>query len=275
MRFSSKNIEMTNAAFALNLHRQLLRSAIGWRWATAGRFQAQNTPAVGLLGLRSFNSHPPTFGTAHAILKEDDVVDALNSYGSVDSATFAPSTESQDGSKPGTFAAIPALSEPTLRALRHDFKYTEMSPVQDAVLSLLPTEKDLLVRAKTGTGKTLAFLIAAVESAIARRKGKRFDGNKTTIIVLSPTRELALQIGNEAARLLKPHMYRVQTAVGGPGRNRMVQILESQRVDVLVGTPGRMLDMLENVPAFRKKCQGLQTVRNHFMLTLYAQCIMN
>ncbi|KAI8909263.1 P-loop containing nucleoside triphosphate hydrolase protein [Powellomyces hirtus] len=135
-----------------------------------------------------------------------------------------------------------------------------MSSVQEAVLSLLPIEKDLLVRAKTGTGKTLAFIIAALESAIARRKGQRFNAQHTTILVLSPTRELALQIAAEAQRLMRPHNYRVQTAVGGPGRNRSVAGIVRDRTDVLVATPGRLLDMLENEPDFRRKIQGLQTL---------------
>ncbi|KAI9017577.1 P-loop containing nucleoside triphosphate hydrolase protein, partial [Gaertneriomyces semiglobifer] len=135
-----------------------------------------------------------------------------------------------------------------------------MSPVQEAVLSLLPTEKDLLVKAKTGTGKTLAFLIAAVESALARRQGKPFNDRTVTIMCLAPTRELANQIAAEATKLLAHHRYRVHVAVGGPGRNRMVEQLRRPKVHVVVATPGRLLDMLQSVPDFKQKCQGIETL---------------
>ncbi|TPX72886.1 hypothetical protein SpCBS45565_g00217 [Spizellomyces sp. 'palustris'] len=213
--------------------------------------------------IRLFHAKVPALGAPHAVLGEDDMIDSVNSFGSASytASKTEESFEREPKAAEGTFASVPALSAPTLKALHSDFKYTAMSSVQEAVLSLLPTEKDLLVRAKTGTGKTLAFLIAALESAIARRRGRRFDEKSVTVLVLSPTRELALQITEEAKRLLAPHRYRVATAVGGPGRNRFISLIKSrQRTDVLIATPGRLLDMLENVPEFQSKCQGLETL---------------
>ncbi|KAJ3019838.1 hypothetical protein HKX48_001713 [Thoreauomyces humboldtii] len=214
-------------------------------------------PITAQVSARSFSVSVFPRNNAGAQLQEDDIVDAVNGFGGHIAESAKPVTQS---AAEGTFASIAALSEHTQTALRHDFKYVEMSSVQKAVLSLLPTEKDLLVRAKTGTGKTLAFMIAALESAIARRGDERFDRNQTTILCLSPTRELALQIAAEAARLTKPHGYRVQTAVGGPGRNKSVRDIVRDRCDILVATPGRLLDMLENEANFRTKMRGLQTL---------------
>ncbi|KAI9094426.1 P-loop containing nucleoside triphosphate hydrolase protein [Phlyctochytrium arcticum] len=218
------------------------------------------------------------------MLEEEDVIDAVNGYGagksqqrikrSPTTSAAAPISEDLDvqsveilvdeenvASAPvgAKFSSCKALSPQTLRAMRDDFQFETMSPVQEAVLSLLPTQKDLLVRAKTGTGKTLAFLIAALESALSRNE-KRLDSRNVSILIMSPTRELALQIAAEASKLLSAHRYHVQTAVGGPGRNRSVESLTQRKVDVVVGTPGRVLDMLSNVPAFKRRCEKLQTL---------------
>ncbi|KAJ3056903.1 hypothetical protein HK097_003063 [Rhizophlyctis rosea] len=157
-----------------------------------------------------------------------------------------------------SFESVEALSPNTLKALTRTFGYTNMSTVQEQVLNLLPTNDDLLVRAKTGTGKTLAFTIAALESALAKLQGHRLPSDCISILCLSPTRELANQIAVEAEKLLDAHNYRVQTAVGGPGRSRSVEKLSRYRFEMLVATPGRLVDMLENVEAVRNKLQKLQ-----------------
>ncbi|KAJ3158655.1 hypothetical protein HDU86_002619 [Geranomyces michiganensis] len=249
-------------------------SSLAWAWSSSvslrcsarpvgAALAAQHAPAVS--ALRRFSARAAIWqGVSQegAFLQEeeleDSMIDAVNGV----AATQESAAVSADAAEPerATFASIAALSEPTQKALLKDFKYIHMSAVQEAVLSLLPTEKDMLVRAKTGTGKTLAFVIASLESAIARLQGKRFNSQQTTILILSPTRELANQISAEAQRICRPHGYRVQTAVGGPGRNRSVAAIVRDRTDVLVATPGRLLDMLENEPDFRRKIQGLQTL---------------
>ncbi|KAI9203098.1 P-loop containing nucleoside triphosphate hydrolase protein [Polychytrium aggregatum] len=152
------------------------------------------------------------------------------------------------------FSSIPAISEKTLRAINQDFKFESMSDVQKKVLSLLPTTSDLLVRAKTGTGKTLAFLIAAIETA-----DMRGTKDRVPIVIISPTRELAFQIAREAAKLVKYHRYNVVSLVGGESASRQKQAL-ARGADIVVGTPGRLLDHLENDSAFRERCQGIQVL---------------
>ena len=160
-----------------------------------------------------------------------------------------------------TFDSMSIISQKTLDALEKEFKFKEMTEVQARVLELLPTDSDLLVRAKTGTGKTLAFLIAALESALARRNGEGLKGDNIPILIISPTRELALQIGEEACRLLYPHRYKVGVAVGGTSRNVTLKMFESQRVDLVVGTPGRLIDVLKSSEKGRQKVSKLDTVK--------------
>ncbi|KAF7723347.1 hypothetical protein EC973_002095 [Apophysomyces ossiformis] len=159
------------------------------------------------------------------------------------------------------FDSIEAINPATQRALQKIFKYTEMSVVQEAVLSRLPNENDMFVKAKTGTGKTLAFLIAAMETAFKGKSPKElqyFEG--TSILVISPTRELASQIATEAEKLLKFYPCKVHCLVGGDSKHRQIMRMERNRCDVVVATPGRLNDMLSSVPRFKKMVQNLKVL---------------
>ncbi|CAK0819881.1 unnamed protein product, partial [Prorocentrum cordatum] len=115
-----------------------------------------------------------------------------------------------EGEGPSRFAHL-RLSEGTQRAISEGFKYDELSRVQQRVLPLaLSTDSDVVVRAHTGTGKTLAFLVPAVEAQLVSRG----SGGVGTLVV-APTRELCLQIGREAEVLLAPHRAGVVTLISG------------------------------------------------------------
>lgn len=107
-----------------------------------------------------------------------------------------------------TFADAP-ISEASKAGIKHKY----LSDVQAATLELGLAGKDLLVQAKTGTGKTMAFLVPAVErlAKMPKPPGPR----QISVLVLSPTRELALQIEEEAKALLAHHPFAVQHAIGG------------------------------------------------------------
>ncbi|RUS26339.1 P-loop containing nucleoside triphosphate hydrolase protein [Jimgerdemannia flammicorona] len=127
-----------------------------------------------------------------------------------------------------------------------------MSKVQEAVLTKLPLSNDFLVKAKTGTGKTLAFLIPAVETALKSLSPQDIKaGRQCSILIVSPTRELAKQIAEEARRLLRFLPLKVHCLVGGEPKGPQIRLLNSNRCDVVVGTPGRLNDMLENVRDFK------------------------
>ncbi|CAN0301016.1 unnamed protein product [Phaeothamnion confervicola] len=136
-----------------------------------------------------------------------------------------------------------AVSAPTKQALADVFHYECMTRVQAAAIpSCLPGE-DCLAKAKTGTGKTLAFLIPAVERAI--REPRR--AGRIAVLVISPTRELASQIAEEAKQLLTYHRgMGVQCVVGGTNIKSDLRALADRPPTVLVATPGRLNDHLEN-----------------------------
>ncbi|KAI9312652.1 P-loop containing nucleoside triphosphate hydrolase protein [Dichotomocladium elegans] len=161
------------------------------------------------------------------------------------SVTIEPAAEPEAAkTEPRRFADIEAIHPFTKKALKSVFKYDNMSVVQDAVLSRLPDNKDIFVKAKTGTGKTLAFLVAALETATNGKVIKHPEGN--LILVVSPTRELAHQIANEANRLIKYYPYKVHCLVGGDPKVKQLRQLDFNRGDIIVATPGRLIDILES-----------------------------
>ena len=179
---------------------------------------------------------------------------------------------------PDTLAAI------TVRP----FKYTHMSPVQEKILPMLPDlalpydpnsphandpakPRDLLVKAKTGTGKTMAFLVPAIEARLkaiddhveakvaqlastgveptARDIAKiTTDFTRSTVgtVIISPTRELATQIAVEASNLTSHHRgFQVQLFLGGEDKGRQLRSWAGRK-DIVVATPGRLIDMVES-----------------------------
>jgi ATP-dependent RNA helicase MSS116 len=119
-----------------------------------------------------------------------------------------------------------------------------MMPVQAATLhDLLAKRIDCLAQAKTGTGKTIAFLLPAIQTLINMN---RPPGSGVSLLVISPTRELAMQIAKEATALLKRlPKYTVSFAIGGTNKNTEEdKILKG--CDILIATPGRLLDHLSD-----------------------------
>ena len=131
------------------------------------------------------------------------------------------------------------LSIPTTRALA-EMGLETMTPVQAKSIPVLLAGKDVLGAARTGSGKTLAFLIPAVE-LLHRLKFKPMNG--TGIVVITPTRELALQIFGVVRDLMKYHSQTFGIVIGGANRRAEEEKLV-KGVNLLVATPGRLWDHL-------------------------------
>ena len=138
-----------------------------------------------------------------------------------------------------TFSSL-GLIEPIRRALAAE-NYTDPTPIQARAIPLLLAGKDLLGVAQTGTGKTAAFALPILQRLA--ETGKPSGPRAAHALVLAPTRELAIQIG-EAFRVYGRHLNLRQAVVfGGVGQNPQVRAL-ARGVDVLIATPGRLLDLL-------------------------------
>lgn len=145
-----------------------------------------------------------------------------------------------------------ALSERTLKAI-DEMGFATMTEIQKRGIPPLLTGKDVLGAAKTGSGKTLAFLIPAIEMLHALKFKPR---NGTGVIVVSPTRELALQIFSVARDLLKHHSQTYGIVIGGANRRAEADKL-AKGVNLIIATPGRLLDHLQNTPFVFKNLKSL------------------
>lgn len=163
-----------------------------------------------------------------------------------DSAEKTPSTEEVLGiTATATFKQF-SLSEKTMLALDEDFKYEKMTEVQARTIPHALAGRDVVAAAKTGSGKTLAFLIPAIELLIKANFKQR---NGTGAIIITPTRELALQIYGEVKRLCAHHTLTHGLAIGGTDRKAEASKL-IRGVNLLIATPGRLLDHLKSTKHF-------------------------
>ena len=127
------------------------------------------------------------------------------------------------------------LSKDILKRLESK-KFLQTTKVQEKAIPHIQKGKDILGISATGSGKTGAFLIPLID--------RLFKENNERILVVTPTRELALQIYKEAISLVKGSRVRVALVIGGESAYRQINSLR-QKPRILVGTPGRLLD-LEN-----------------------------
>ncbi|KAH9466336.1 hypothetical protein MJO28_001056 [Puccinia striiformis f. sp. tritici] len=158
----------------------------------------------------------------------------------------AAMTSTSDGQEiyPTEFSSLD-LSPPTAKAIE-EMGFTKMTEVQARTIPPLMTGRDVLGAARTGSGKTLAFLIPAVEM-LSRLQFKPRNG--TGAIIVSPTRELALQIFGVAQELMKHHSQTFAIVIGGANRKAEAEKLV-KGVNLLISTPGRLLDHLQNTKGF-------------------------
>jgi len=156
------------------------------------------------------------------------------------SALSLPST----GADPKRFTDL-NLSSKTMQAIE-GMTFEQMTEIQQRGIPPLMAGRDVLGAAKTGSGKTLAFLIPAVEMLSALRFKPR---NGTGVIVVSPTRELALQIFGVARELMAHHSQTYGIVIGGANRRAEAEKL-AKGVNLIIATPGRLLDHLQNTQGF-------------------------
>jgi len=213
-----------------------------------------------------------------------------------------------------------ALSKETLKAVTHSpYKFTHMSPVQAAVFDYLPRisdpydpkappgeseppPRDLLVRARTGTGKTAAFVIPAIEQRVkileafgeqalmdsgipsskfsVSRVVHNYARENAGVLIISPTRELATQIAKEASNLAHHQKdLQIQLFIGGSSKHRQMKDWMTRRRDIVVATPGRLRDVLTSeravANAFKETslvCDQLETSIIVKFITSFVGC---
>lgn len=133
------------------------------------------------------------------------------------------------------------LELPLMRAIA-DLKFEYCSPIQAQSLPNTLKGLDLLGKAQTGTGKTAAFLLAIIDDFLKNPVTENRYAGEARALIIAPTRELVIQIAEDAKALTKYTDLTVHTLVGGMDYDKQKRKIQNQLVDILVATPGRLLD---------------------------------
>ena len=134
---------------------------------------------------------------------------------------------------------------PNLKKAIDALGFKDMTPIQQKVLKFTLAGHDAIGRAQTGTGKTAAFLVSVINDLLNNPiKEQRYRGEPRALI-LAPTRELALQIESDAKELVKYTDLNVMTLLGGVDFDKQKNLLNRNFVDIMVATPGRLIDFVE------------------------------
>ncbi|KAL6796758.1 DEAD domain-containing protein [Trichoderma sp. SZMC 28012] len=144
-----------------------------------------------------------------------------------------------------TFADLSAAISPATASGLHASHFTNMTEIQEQAIPLALQGKDILGAAKTGSGKTLAFLVPVLEK-LYREQWTEFDG--LGALILSPTRELAVQIFEVLRKIGRHHAFSAGLVIGG--KNLKEEAERLLRMNILVCTPGRMLQHLDQTAGF-------------------------
>ncbi|EGG28718.1 ATP-dependent RNA helicase RhlB [Aequoribacter fuscus] len=148
------------------------------------------------------------------------------------------------------------LDERLLKGIK-DLGFVTCSPIQGAILPHTLRGLDAIGKAQTGTGKTAAFLITVFNDLLAHPiDDERFVGEPRALVI-APTRELVMQIAEDAKDLGKYTGLRVVTLIGGMDYQKQLQKLDQEPVDLVVATPGRLIDFMTRQDLFLDRVETI------------------
>lgn len=138
----------------------------------------------------------------------------------------------------------------------HQLGFQYCSPIQAETLPATLRGRDAIGQAQTGTGKSAAFLLTILNRLLTLKPVERF-ASEPRALVIAPTRELVLQIGKDAEDLAKFTDLNIVTIVGGMDYENQRQQLRNKEVDLLVATPGRLIDFMTSQDVFLDQVEVL------------------
>ncbi|MES1911709.1 MAG: hypothetical protein MHM6MM_004102 [Cercozoa sp. M6MM] len=203
---------------------------------------------------RSARENAPLAANSHASAKTNEL----------DAVFEASSTETSSTFDKPSFITDQAFEEAPIstfskRAISEVMGHKYMTKIQAESLPHVLGNKDVLGRARTGTGKTVAFLLPTIERIFGTEKSRSSRG--TQVLVISPTRELAKQIATQSTELLKfRNEHATQVFMGGTNKSRDIRGFRGQAPSVLVATPGRLLDHLRTSDLIYDALQHVETL---------------
>ncbi|XP_026995347.1 ATP-dependent RNA helicase DDX55 isoform X1 [Tachysurus fulvidraco] len=150
----------------------------------------------------------------------------------------------------GKWDSLPVKLHDSILLTLKKLEFTYMTPVQSACIPLFMSNKDVAAEAVTGSGKTLAFVIPLLEILIKREE--KLKKMQVGALIVTPTRELAIQISEVMGQFLKEFpQFRQILLIGGSNPIEDVEKFKANGANIVIGTPGRLEDM------FRRKADGL------------------
>ncbi|XP_024422683.2 ATP-dependent RNA helicase DDX55 isoform X2 [Desmodus rotundus] len=150
----------------------------------------------------------------------------------------------------GSWESLPVPLHPRVLGVLRELRFPYMTPVQSATIPLFLKNKDVAAEAVTGSGKTLAFVIPILE--ILLRREEKLKKRQVGAIIITPTRELAVQIDEVLSHFTKPFPQFSQILwIGGRNPGEDVARFKEHGGNIVVATPGRLEDM------FRRRAEGL------------------
>ncbi|MDY6921410.1 MAG: ATP-dependent RNA helicase RhlB [Pseudomonadota bacterium] len=146
---------------------------------------------------------------------------------------------------------------PPLQQGIDDLGFEFATPIQALSLPISLAGRDVIGKAQTGTGKTAAFLITVINRLLQEpEQEERYNGEPRALI-LAPTRELALQIEQDAKALVRHTPLSLLSVVGGMDYQKQQRRLQNEIIDIVVGTPGRMIDFVRRKDLFLSEVEIL------------------
>ena len=147
--------------------------------------------------------------------------------------------------------------DPRLQQAIDDLGFEFATPIQSLALPHSLQGKDVIGKAQTGTGKTAAFLITVINRLLNEpEQEERYNGEPRALI-LAPTRELAMQIEKDAVDLIKHTPLTLMSIVGGMDYQKQQRRLQNEIIDIVVGTPGRLIDFTRSKDLFLSETEIL------------------
>ena len=138
-----------------------------------------------------------------------------------------------------------------------DLGFQYCSPIQAQSLPHTLNGHDMVGKAQTGTGKTAAFLVSIIDDLIKHPLPEERYAGEARALIIAPTRELVMQIADDAKALTKYTDLKVHTLVGGMDYGKQQRHLQDTLVDILVATPGRLLDFCSNQDVYLDQLEVL------------------
>jgi ATP-dependent RNA helicase DDX3X len=174
----------------------------------------------------------------------------IEEYANIPATVTPPERDSPVPEKITDFKDCKEMGE-SLQANVTTMGFEKCTPIQQHALPLLLAGYDVMASAQTGSGKTLAFLLPIIASILQMPPVPRmfFPGKHAVAyplaLVLAPTRELAQQIYDEAIKVLVGTRLKSYVVFGGDNYTEQAKELEKEQTDLLIATPGRLLDMFK------------------------------